>query len=263
MATLPAAPAVAPAPFGRGDGLPSAPGSLLAWLESSRDWLVPLWVSVVSGLGPHYRRREPRELDHTIGHSYEANLRAMVHGRVRPLDRFVAYITRLRLQAGFPLSEVQQAFDQYRVLLWPRLLTELPAADHASALMAVHACVSYQIHRFSDQFQAMHEAAIRRRADHLAAEVASRGRRLALSEGRYKTLVEEISDGYFVIQEQRIVFANQAFARLHAASPAQVVGRAGRVQPGEGLVGEDDALLLDDEIAVADLLHQGLVAPFA
>lgn len=225
LTTLSAAPVVAPPPRGEGDGLPRAPLSLLVWLEASRDWLVPLWISVVSGLGPHYRQRDRRELERTIPHSYEANRRAMAHGRVRPLDRFVSYITRLRLQAGFPLSEVQQAFDQYRVLLWPRILEELPPVDHAPALMAAHACVSYQIHRFSDQFQAMHEAGIRRRADHLAAEVASRGRRLALSEGRYKTLVEEISDGYFVIQEQRIVFANQAFARLHAASPAQVVGR--------------------------------------
>lgn len=205
-------------------GLPQAPAALLAWLVAQRQDFVRVWVDTVSQLGPHYRQRQRHELERTIGQSYEANRRAMASGQTRELDRFVSFITRLRLQAGFPLSEVQQGFDQYRVLLVPRLAGVLGQADLIAACMAINACVSYQIHRFSDRFQGMHEAAIRRRADDLAAEVASRGRRLALSEERYRALVEEINDGYFAVQGSRIAFANRAFARMHGASPAQVIG---------------------------------------
>jgi PAS domain S-box-containing protein len=36
--------------------------------------------------------------------------------------------------------------------------------------------------------------------------------------------VEEINDGYFVLQDQRIVFANQAFCRMHGTILGQVLG---------------------------------------
>ncbi len=48
---------------------------------------------------------------------------------------------------------------------------------------------------------------------------------LRKSERRYKTLVEEISDGYFVVQDQRITFANQAFCRMHGTSLKEVIAR--------------------------------------
>ncbi len=42
---------------------------------------------------------------------------------------------------------------------------------------------------------------------------------------RYKTLVEEINDGYFVIQNGHIVFANQAFCRMHGTTPGEAMGQ--------------------------------------
>jgi PAS domain S-box-containing protein len=38
--------------------------------------------------------------------------------------------------------------------------------------------------------------------------------KLKKSEGRYRSLVEDINDGYFIIQDGRFVYANQAFANL-------------------------------------------------
>lgn len=45
------------------------------------------------------------------------------------------------------------------------------------------------------------------------------------SEHKYKTLVEEISDGYFVIQDGVIVFANQAFCQMHGYRMEEVLGK--------------------------------------
>lgn len=44
------------------------------------------------------------------------------------------------------------------------------------------------------------------------------------SERRYKTLVEEINDGYFVVENQFITFANEAFCRMHGAALNDVLG---------------------------------------
>ncbi|PID58909.1 hypothetical protein CSB45_02605 [candidate division KSB3 bacterium] len=45
------------------------------------------------------------------------------------------------------------------------------------------------------------------------------------SESKYQTLVEELSDGYFVLEDDVIVFANQAFARMHGYSQEEVLGK--------------------------------------
>ena len=50
----------------------------------------------------------------------------------------------------------------------------------------------------------MHERAIRQHAEDLEKEIGVRTAELAESERRYKTLVEEMNDGYLVIQEGRI-----------------------------------------------------------
>ena len=45
------------------------------------------------------------------------------------------------------------------------------------------------------------------------------------SERKYKTLVEDINEGYFVFQENRIVFANQTFLRMHGYDSEEAMDR--------------------------------------
>ena len=205
--------------------LPCGPKTLTDWLETHRQDLIAGWIRRVVEQSEYYRKRPLEELEWTISESFTANLQAIKTGNVETLDNFVAFITRLRLEAGFPLSEVQKAFDAYRSILLPSILSP-PLLERALAsLKAVNACVFYQIHRFSEEFQTRHEQAIRQHADHLEAEVKQRTRELAASENRYKTLVEEIDDGYFVVQNERITFANRAFCTMHQALPQEILGK--------------------------------------
>ncbi len=45
------------------------------------------------------------------------------------------------------------------------------------------------------------------------------------SEKKYKTLVEDINDGYFVSQNGRIIFTNQAFLTMHGYSQEEIMDR--------------------------------------
>ncbi len=45
------------------------------------------------------------------------------------------------------------------------------------------------------------------------------------SESKYKTLVEDINDGYFVSQNGRVVFANNAFLTMSGYAKDEVIGR--------------------------------------
>jgi len=202
-----------------------APAPFLKLLKRNRFEIINKWVDMAIELGPHYSRRTTVELQNTISQSFQANLEALATGRSKSVDEFVGFITVLRLEAGFPLSEVQKAFDLYRVILFSDYFAEQWAPWAPQALTAVNYWVSYQIHRFSDEFQSLHERRLRRYARDLERKVAEDRRELASSERRYKTLVEEINDGYFSISEGRIAFANQAFLSMHQAVPEQVLSQ--------------------------------------
>lgn len=45
------------------------------------------------------------------------------------------------------------------------------------------------------------------------------------SEQKYNLLVEEITEGYFVLQEERLVFANQVFCEMHGYRLNELTGR--------------------------------------
>ncbi len=199
--------------------------SLFRWLCESRQDIIEEWVDRLSGLSPSYQRRPREELVETVTQAFEANSQVLAFGKMHEMERFIDFITQKRLQAGFSLSEVQRAFELFRVIVVRRLEDEGNLDLLARSAEPVNACLSFTIHRFSDHFQRMHERSIYEHAENLEKEITLRTAELAESERRYKTLVEEINDGYFVIQDERIIFANEAFSRMHGATVEEVRGQ--------------------------------------
>jgi PAS domain S-box-containing protein len=68
-------------------------------------------------------------------------------------------------------------------------------------------------------------AEIRSLNEQLTAENLQVSADLKETEQKYQTLVEEITDGYFVLQDDHIVFANQAFCRMHGYQVDDVIGK--------------------------------------
>jgi PAS domain S-box-containing protein len=204
-------------------GFTPTPKSLLRWLKAETDPIIEEWVDTVQTLSPFYARRPREELVGTVTEAFQADVEFLALNRLGRMERFIDYITEARLAAGFPLSDVQKAFELFRFIVTRRLLAEGRLKLLAQSIAAINACLSYTIHRFSDHFQHMHERSIRQHAQNLEQEIGVRTAELAESERRYKTLVEEMNDGYFVIQNGRIVFANQAFCRMHGTTPDRVM----------------------------------------
>ena len=119
---------------------------------------------------------------------------------------------------------MQKAFELFREIVVERLCAPELADLLVESVPQINACLAYTIHRFSDYFQKMHDRSLRRHAANLERKVRTRTAELAESEKRYKTLVNEINDGYFMVQGERIVFANRAFCAMHEASEEGVVG---------------------------------------
>lgn len=195
-------------------------------LETHRDEVVREWVRrILSEVSERYSLRPEEEVRGTISEATEAYFAALTEDDFSKMDRFISKITAMRLDVGFTLSEVQGAFELYRTVLVPILLTELDASLLPDALHRLNHCLSHTIRRFSDHFQAQHEQSIREHAEDLERVVRDRTRELKESEAKYRMLVEEINDGYFLSREGRLVFANRAFCEMHGYSVDEVIGR--------------------------------------
>ncbi len=195
-------------------------------LESYKDEIIRDWARQLhEGVSPRYSDRTVDELIRTITDSYEANYTVLVGEDFTKLDTFIERITRVRLRGGFTLPEVQKAFELYRTILLPIVMREMEPSLQLSALQKINSCLSYTILRFSDFFQSLHEKVITDYAKDLELAVEERTAELAASQEKYRVLVEDINDGYFVNRGGVVVFANKAFCDMHGHSMEEVVGR--------------------------------------
>jgi PAS domain S-box-containing protein len=131
------------------------------------------------------------------------------------INEFINDITKVRLETGFPLEDIQKAFELYRHLILPLLVKESPGHLLCRNIEVINTGLAYTIHRFSHHFQKTHETYLKNYADQLEKDVATRTAELKVSELKYKTLVEDISDGYLVLDKEKINFVNPAFVKMH------------------------------------------------
>jgi len=187
-----------------------------AFLNHHRDEIVSEWRDRLKiEVSEHYSGRSLEELTLTTGKACDSFCRMIASNDYAPINEFINEITRIRLEEGFPLQDVQKAFELYRQIVIPILVRESPGELLCRNIEAVNAGLAYTINRFSYHFQKMHEQYLKDYAEQLEKDVVKRTAELKESELKYKTLVEDISDGYLVLYQDKIVFINPAFCRMH------------------------------------------------
>lgn len=195
-------------------------------LEKYQKRIVEEWIHRLhTEVSDRYSARPVDELFLTVSKANEANYALLIQNDFSKIDDHIRWITNLRLQGGFSLSEVQNAYELYRTVLLPILPNELDEKILLDTLNRMNYCLFYTITRFSNYFQSLHEKHIREYAQNLESEVEKRTKELIESESKYRILIEEINDGYFVIQNGIIVFANQAFCNMHGYSLQEIIGK--------------------------------------
>ncbi len=203
------------------------PFDFSSFLNLNETKIISNWVEKLhTEAGDQYAARPIEELEETITEAVKANFQVLIHGNYDPINTFIDKITVMRLEAGFLLSDVQKAFELYRVIAIEFLLEQPMASKELKiTIEKMNLCLAYTLHRFSDHFQDMHQKKILEQNKALEQMVKKRTAALEESEKKYKTLVEEINDGYFVIQDKVIVFANQAFCNMHGYNLEDVQGK--------------------------------------
>jgi PAS domain S-box-containing protein len=194
-------------------------------LSRYREQIIHRWQErLFSGVSENYAARDPEELAVTTARAYDAFAKVLADNDYTAINQFINEITKIRLESGFPLDDVQKAFELFRQIIVPILVDESPRSVLSRNIEQVNTCLAYTIHRFSDHFQKMHETCLKEYADRLERDVAARTAQLKESEHKYKTLVEEISDGYLVLEGETIAFVNPAFCLMHGIDdPKQIL----------------------------------------
>jgi PAS domain S-box-containing protein len=195
------------------------------FLYRHQDAIVDEWARRLGKeISERYSQRPESELRQTIGASFEANCRLLIDGKKDKLDEFIGVISRLRLEGGFPLMDVQKAFDLFRHVALPLLADTCTIDTFHRAVVDLNDCMAYTIYQFSDIFQALHHRQLTDYATQLKLEVSEKTAELRESELKYKTLVEEITDGYVVLYKGAIFFTNRAFRAMHGYSDSDLPG---------------------------------------
>jgi PAS domain S-box-containing protein len=197
-------------------------------LTSHREEIIEKWVHLLRAeVSERYKKRPEEELFVTVSAACDGDYAVLVNNDYSKIDEHIEWITKVRIEGGFSLSEVQNAYELYRTILTPVLVKELEGAKLLNALKRMNACLLYTIKKFSNYFQSIHEMEIRNHAKNLEREVEKRAGELAESESQYRILVEDINDGYFVVNRSgRIVFANQEFCNLYGYPLEEMIGKA-------------------------------------
>ncbi len=214
--------------------------NLCNFLRIKRSEIIDDWVQQLSRTtSDRYSKRQLSELRETVARAYDGNYSVICNHDWQPIEEFIVFITQMRLERGFALSEVQKAFGIFRIIMINRLPLVFHGEDLSNALLSVNNSVDVTINRFSEYFQGKHEEEMQGFLESLEDQVEKRTQQLFNSENRYRTLVEDISDGYFVCRDDRLIFANRALGKMLGREPETLVGK----EYGALFAGTEDQLI--------------------
>lgn len=186
--------------------------------------IVSLWFDMLhNNPSTRYHREPPQDLRRLMNYAALAFRRVMIEDDWADLKEFITHIAKKRFSEGFKVSDVQMAFEYYRQTLIPLLFEEIDPPKLEALMMKLQECMIFTITHFSEFFQGIHENFLRNHTQILETEIKTRTHELAESRQKYKTLVEDINEGFFVLMDGHIVFANRMFAEMHGCEVTDVL----------------------------------------
>ena len=158
-------------------------------------------------------------------------------------EHFIGWVTRVRKGQAVTLPEVQKAFSNFRYTLYPVIPLLYNGARLFDILTQINMINDSVIFRFSDYFQKYHEQKLKEHADGLEQKVKRRTRELEELGKNYSTLVEEMTDGCFLIHDGKLIFVNRAFCGMHGYALEELLNK-----PWQRLIAEDSKKMVLDNL---------------
>ena len=88
------------------------------FLLQHRESIIKRWIHLLkTEISSRYKTRPIEELQQTVSLAFQGNYEVIVNNNWQPINDFIKFITKLRLERGFTLSEVQRAFGLFRIIM--------------------------------------------------------------------------------------------------------------------------------------------------
>ena len=197
----------------------------LEHLRENKSTLIYEWAHKFSELSLAYEKIDPKRWYESSSAVFDAFCRILENNDFEPMRRLLEEMTSTHRFPGISFKESQQSFSAIRYVFFPILIGKYQGDEFLNILFQINHAIDRIIFHFSDYFQKAHEKKLKIYTDELEGEVKKRTLELEESRSNYQILFEEISDGCFVNQGGRIVFANKAFCEMHAYERKELIGK--------------------------------------
>ena len=211
----------------------------LAYLRTNKDDLLKAWRDELREISPAYGKIDPHNFTDSASTVFDAFCHILERGDFEPLRVLLEEMIMERRFPGVSFAESQQAFSAVRYILFPTIIEKYQDGDLLAVLNRVNRAIDMIIFHFGDYFRKSHAEKLKSYANKLEEEVQKRTLELDESRRNYQILFEEITDGCFVNQGGRIVFANKAFCDMHAYDREELIG-----MQCEKLIAEDSRAMV-------------------
>jgi PAS domain S-box-containing protein len=196
----------------------------VAYLKQEKSSLVQAWIEKFDETtsGPY-----KIHLDQLIGPTsaaFDAFCDTIENNDFNPMKAYLESMTEDGKFKGISFAETQQAFRNVTYILFPVLTKRYHGDNLLTILIRINHVIDKIISYLCRYFQESHAQKLKNYTNELKEEVKKRTTQLEESRSNYQILFEEISDGCFVNQGGRIVFANKAFCEMHGYDRQEIIG---------------------------------------
>ena len=195
------------------------------YLKDRKRELLAEWAEKLCSMGPARKKIDPRELEEPSSAVFDAICLCIEKDDFEPLRSLLGEMIPARLFPEIFFMESQQAFSTLRNILFPLIIERYERDDLLQVLSCVNRSIDMIIIHFCNYIGKRHADKLKTYTGKLEEEVKKRTLELEESRKNYKILFEEISDGCFVNQEGRIVFANKPFCEMHGYQRDEIIGK--------------------------------------
>jgi len=165
------------------------------------------------------------QLKESTSAAFDAFCDTIENNDFSPMKAYLERMTKDGKFKGISFAETQQAFSNVNYILFPILTKRYHGDNLLTILLRVNRVIDRIIFYLSQYFQESHAQKLKDYTNKLEEEIKQRTIQLEESRNNYQILFEEISDGCFVNQGGRIVFANKAFCEMHGYERQEIIGK--------------------------------------
>jgi len=196
----------------------------VTYLKQEKSSLVQAWIEKFNETTSELYKINLDQLVGSTSAAFDAFCDTVENDDFNPMKAYLEHMTKDGQFKGISFAETQQAFRNVTYILFPVLTNRYQGDNLLTILVRVNHVIDMIIFYLSRYFQESHAQKLKNYANELEEEVKKRTTQLEESRSNYQILFEEITDGCFVNQGGRIVFANKAFCEMHGYDRQEIIG---------------------------------------